>query len=72
MKTKIKTLGSIMLTFMLSLLAMVTGAGSGVMMADAAPLPDAGVSRKGRTGKSGIVRRRLFLPCDGGWIAASK
>ena len=57
MKTKIKTLGSLMLTFMLSLLALVTGAGSGVMMADAAPLPDAGVTESGEPagGPEGIA-----------------
>ena len=52
MKTKLKTLGSVLLTLLLSLLAMVTGAGSGVMLADAAPLPDAGVSDSGNPAES--------------------
>lgn len=57
MKTKVKTLGSVLFTLLLSLITMVTGAGSGVMMADAAPLPDAGVTESGAPadGNGGIA-----------------
>lgn len=47
MKAKITKAGGFLLTLALTVLSFITGAGSGVMMADAAPLPDAGVNESG-------------------------
>lgn len=48
-----KTSARVLLSFMLILVAMVTGASSGVMMAEASNLPDAGVTAAGADGTGG-------------------
>lgn len=45
--TKVKKAGGLLLTLLLSLLTIVTGAHTGVMMADASALPDAGKVQSG-------------------------
>ncbi|MCM1356418.1 MAG: hypothetical protein NC212_08445 [Staphylococcus sp.] len=53
MKTVICKTGKALLSFMLILVAIVTGASSGVMMAEASVLPDAGVVSTGADGTGG-------------------
>lgn len=57
MKTKTKNLLSIVGNFLLTMLAFLTGASAGVMMASASNLPDAGVSNSGNPadGNDGIA-----------------
>lgn len=53
--SKAKKVGGFVLTLMLTLLTFLTGAGSGVMMADAAALPDAGKTDAGNGGIPGEI-----------------
>jgi len=51
--SKVKKAGSFLVSLLLTLLTFVFGASSGVMMADAANLPDAGVTESGNPGEGG-------------------
>ena len=63
--SKVKKAGSFLLTLMVTLLTFLTGASSGVIMANASNLPDAGVTNSGGPDGTGGIATETQGRADG-------